>query len=257
MELVAEVEGEVKVIVPERVLDAGKECGHLIGPGRRPRRRGCGQHLGHPFGDGTGCGEGDLRLFLDDRHDNPSSPRRCATNRRRGYQAIPDEAAESAEAAQTIGLFGTGDQPPPSRQRFQLPRPRRGPRHRRGHHGADPRACDPARMARRLDLQRSAGPHPGDRPRRSRAQAVPLPRALAAAGGAAQVRLDAGVRRDAAEAAPRGEEGPGARRDAARAGAGLRRSDCSTSASSGSEERSTPRKTRATGWRRSCASTSR
>ena len=65
--------------------------------------------------------------------------------------------------------------------------------------------------------------HPGDRHRRSRAQAVPLPRALAAAPGGAQVRAGARVRRHAAAAAPRRHRRPAPPGDAARAGAGLRR----------------------------------
>ena len=92
----------------------------------------------------------------------------------------------------------------------------------RGDAGADPRAGDPARLEGGLDLPRPVRPHPGDRLRRSRAQAVPLPRALAAAAGGTEVRAGARVRRRAAEAAPRRHRRPAPPGDAARAGAGLR-----------------------------------
>ena len=72
----------------------------------------------------------------------------------------------------------------------------------------DPEPRDSAGLARGVDLQRPRRPHPGDRPRRSRAQAVPLPRALAPAGGAAQVRVHARIRREPSPLAAGGEEGP-------------------------------------------------
>ena len=116
-----------------------------------------------------------------------------------------------------------GNRPGPSRQGVRLPRRRRSAGRGRGDARADRRARDPARLAGGLGLPGPLRPHPGHRGRRRRPHAVPLPRALAAAGGGAQVRVDARVRRRAAQAATRRQEGPGPRGDAARACPGLRR----------------------------------
>ena len=84
----------------------------------------------------------------------------------------------------------------------------RGVDRRRGDAGADPAAGDPAGLEGSLDLPRPLRPHPGDRLRRSGPQAVPLPRALAAAAGGTEVRAGARVRPRAAEAAPRRHRRP-------------------------------------------------
>ena len=93
------------------------------------------------------------------------------------------------------------------------------------------RAGHPAGLDRRLDLPVAERPPPGDRPRRPRPQAVPLPRGAGSERrGHGQVRPDARVRRGAAahpaplrrgprDARPVAREGPGGRRPAAGADA--------------------------------------
>ncbi len=68
---------------------------------------------------------------------------------------------------------------------------------------ANPLARDSARVDRRLDLPESARPSPGDRPRRARPQAVPLPPALARGARRSEVRPPDRVR----EALPRHPRG--------------------------------------------------
>ena len=58
----------------------------------------------------------------------------------------------------------------------------------------DPRARHPAGVEGRLDLPPPQRPHPGDRGRRGRAQAVPLPPAVARRPRPGQVRRDGAVR---------------------------------------------------------------
>ena len=93
--------------------------------------------------------------------------------------------------------------------------------------GRDPRPADagphqgpgdPARLGGRLDLRRSAGPHPGHGHRRGGTPPVPVPRPVAGAAGPGQARPGAGVRgRPAAHprghrpapGRPRPDQGPG------------------------------------------------
>ena len=73
------------------------------------------------------------------------------------------------------------------------------------------RAGHPARLEGRLDLPPRGRAHPGDRHRRRRTQAVPLPPALARAARHREVRRHAGLRALAAEAAPARRGRPRAR----------------------------------------------
>ena len=66
---------------------------------------------------------------------------------------------------------------------------------------AHPRARDPAGVGGRVDLPLPGRPHPGDRRRRRRAQAVPLPPALARAPRHGEVRGHGRLRAHAARAA--------------------------------------------------------
>ena len=84
---------------------------------------------------------------------------------------------------------------------------------------ADPLARDSARLHRRVDRDRSARPPPGDGPRRARAQAVPLPPALARAARRRQVRADGRVQRGAAADPAPAASRPRAARPPAREGA--------------------------------------
>ena len=90
---------------------------------------------------------------------------------------------------------------------------RRARRRARGA-GADRRARDPARLGGRLDLPVPERAPPGDRHRRRRAQAVPLPRRLARAPRRAEVRRHGAVREGAAAAAPACRPRPRRLRDA-------------------------------------------
>ena len=93
-----------------------------------------------------------------------------------------------------VDLNGPGHQSPPARRRLGVLR--RGRREDRRPRDArpDPRAGRPARVDGRLDLPVPERPHPGGRRRRGRAQAVPLPPALARAARRDQVREDGRVR---------------------------------------------------------------
>src|SRR3954452_8560511 len=73
--------------------------------------------------------------------------------------------------------------------------------HRPGEARADRGARDPTGVARRMDLAATRGKAPGDRSRRSRADAVPLPRQLPRATGAGEVRQADPLRRAAARPA--------------------------------------------------------
>ena len=102
----------------------------------------------------------------------------------------------------------------------------------------------------RLDLPLPDRPHPGDRHRRRRPQAVPLPRALARAARPREVRRDGATSRARCPRCARRVA-----QDLAPAGCRASASSpapcaCSTAASSGSAPRTTPRRTRPTGSRR-------
>src|ERR671925_595781 len=114
--------------------------------------------------------------------------------------------AETPRAAtEKSGLLGARDPPEAAGQGLRVLR-----RGRQADHGAErpranPRAHDPARLGGGLDLPVSVRAYPGDRDRRGRTQAVPLPRPLARAARPREVRVDGGVRpRPAAPAAAGG-----------------------------------------------------
>ena len=125
-----------------------------------------------------------------------------------------------SRAPAALGLRRTGDSPDRRRSRFRLPRCRRRAHRRRGDAAADPRAGDPARLEAGLDLSRPRPPA-GDRDRRGRTQAVPVPRALAEAAGRAQVQGDARLRFLAAAATQWRDRRSAPTGDATRAGFGL------------------------------------
>ena len=108
-----------------------------------------------------------------------------------------------------------------------------------------PRPCagsgarHPAGLDRRLDLPLAERPSPGDRPRRARAQAVPLPPALADPARHRQVRPDARLRRSAAGDPQAVRRGPRPTRAAAREGARGRRPAARARRSSASATTST------------------
>ena len=159
--------------------------------------------------------------------------------------------------AETVRLRRRGDLPAPPRSRLRLPRRRRRAGRRRAGAGADSRPGDPAGLGRRLDLRPAQRAHPGDRDRRRRAQAVPLPR-RAGSGGPRQRKFE---RCGASPPPCRGCVARSAATSSAtgmppRAGAGLRRPPA--------RPRLLPHRRRgvrrgeraATGWRRCAASTS-
>ena len=98
-------------------------------------------------------------------------------------------------------LLRPRDPPPALRPGLRLLRRRRRPDRRSGGAAAHRRARDPARLGRRVDLPLSARAPAGDRHRRRRAQAVPLPRRLARAARHREVRDDGALRARAAAAA--------------------------------------------------------
>ena len=106
---------------------------------------------------------------------------------------------------------GTGISPRQARARLPLPRRRRRARARRRGARAHPRAGHPAGVEGRVDLPVPRRPHPGDRHRRGRAQAVPLPPALARAARHREVRRHGGLRPHAAAAARARRRRPRAR----------------------------------------------
>ena len=81
--------------------------------------------------------------------------------------------------------------------------------------GAHPRARHPARVGGRVDLPVPRRPHPGDRHRRARPQAVPLPPEVARVARPREVRGHGRVRARAADAARARRRRPGARRPVA------------------------------------------
>ena len=117
---------------------------------------------------------------------------------------------------------------------------------------ADPRARDPAGVEGRLDLPPGQRAHPGDRDRRRRAQAVPLPPEVARAPRPREVRRDARLRRRAAEAAPQRRRRPRPPRAGARPRCSPAPRACSTSGSFASAASATRTRTRPSGSRR-CA----
>ena len=125
-----------------------------------------------------------------------------------------------------------------------------------GDRPAHPRARDPARVDRRLDLPGSDGSPAGDRHRRRRTASVPVPRALARSQGRREVRSDAHVRAPVATGARTRGLGPGATWPPSGEGARGCGSGCWTSRCSASG----PSRTHATMgrsvWRRSGATTS-
>ena len=192
-------------------------------------------------------GEEDGREELAARaaigYEKPSSH----GHRRRPH---PPFAAPAALEPERAGLHAAA-----LRQGLHVPR--RGGRadHRQRARRADRRARHPARLAGRLDLARPVRPHPGDRDRRPRAQAVPLPPALARAPRPGEVR---GHDRLRAAPCPRCARSSSTTSRSAT----CRASRCSpapracwTAASSGSARRSTRSPTRPTAWRRSASAT--
>ena len=108
-------------------------------------------------------------------------------------------------------------------QGLHLPRRRRRAGHRARGPRADRRARHPAGLEGRLDLPGRARAPAGDRDRRRRPQAVPLPPAVAHAARLREVRRDDPLRRRAAEAArARRRAADRHRRAHPRARAGLR-----------------------------------
>ena len=112
---------------------------------------------------------------------------------------------------------------------------------------ADPVARHSAGLHRRLDLPPSQRAHPGDRSRRARPEAVPLPPAVAGGPRRDQVRPDARVQRGAPGHPRAGRERPRPPRPAAREGARRPSSGCSSAPGSGSATTSTPRRTARSG----------
>ena len=108
------------------------------------------------------------------------------------------------------------------RPRLQLRRTGRPTAPRPGDAGPDPEPRDPAGVHRRLDLPHPQRPHPGHRPGRARAEAVPLPPAVARGPRRDQVRPDAGLQRGAAAAPRSGSRRTWPARAAAGEGAGHR-----------------------------------
>ena len=136
--------------------------------------------------------------------------------------AIVSDSIQSARRAglRYIGAPRDGHQSPPIRPRVLVPRRRRPPRDRSRHAPAHPRAGDPAGVDGRVDLPVAQRSRAGLRPRRARAQAVPLSRPLARDARREQVRAHAGLRSRAAAHSRAGRARPGPARLAAREGPG-------------------------------------
>ena len=149
-------------------------------------------------------------------------------------------------------LLRPGHRAPAPRARLPLPRratasPSTTPRSSRRIH----ELVDPAGVGGRVDLPVPGRPHPGHRHRRGRAQAVPLPPALARAARHGEVRRHGRLRPHAAAAARARRRRPrrAATSSPTTASARAPRA-CSTAASSASAARTTRCATRATAWRR-------
>ena len=152
-----------------------------------------------------------------------------AGTRRQAQDAAPRAGKHPAGMPPAIRLRRSDTTEPgiraaPPRPRLRVPRPRRDEGRRPRGAPAHQRARHPAGVEGRLDLPVPRRPHPGDRHRRPRAQAVPLPPEVAPAARPGEVRRHAALRPRAAGAA-RGSSTSelGGERDVARAGAGLRR----------------------------------
>ena len=135
---------------------------------------------------------------------------------------LPTEGPEAAKAA---GLRYTTDAIPGIRRQkrrggFTFVGPDGKPITDKGEIARIKALADPAGLHRRLDLPARERPPAGDRPRRPRPQAVPLPQALARGPRREQVRPHDRVRESAAGDPRGGRARPRALRHAAREGAG-------------------------------------
>ena len=120
-------------------------------------------------------------------------------------QALVSDPADSARLAglRYVGVPQDRHRAPALRPRVFIPRRRQSPRDRSRHAPAHPRAGDSAGVDGRVDLRRARRAHPGRRPRRARAQAVSLPRALARDARRDEVHAHARLRPRAADASAR------------------------------------------------------
>ena len=197
--------------------------------------------------EGAGQGQGQARRLAQEgaKQELAARPRRVRPPRCGRHDRHPQPAPAPRR------LHRPGHRAPAPRTRFPLPRRRRRARRRRRGPAAHRRARHPAGVGGRVDLPLPGRPHPGDRRRCGRTQAVPLPPALARAPRHGEVRGHGRLRPHAAPAAQ-------ARRRRARARATSSATTacarapcaCSTAASSASAARTTPCATRATAWRR-------
>src|SRR5437764_2641272 len=132
--------------------------------------------------------------FVDQTHSRLLSSNRFTATRTPPATHAKPWVAVSRHAPAPIGLLGARPAPRPPRPRVLIPRRAGRAPHRPGDARPDSRAGHPPGLAGRMDLQRSPGPSPGDRDRRGRTQAVPLPRRLAGAPGPGEVRACPAVR---------------------------------------------------------------
>ena len=167
---------------------------------------------------------------LDDGRGSERDGQRGPTRRRARGGGQSGEGRRRRRHAARPGLgqrSGARHPSHPRRRRLRVRRPRRQAAAQGGRAAAHPRPRDPAGLRGRLDLRARERPHPGDRTRRARAQAVPLSPRLATRQGRRQVRAHARVRRGAAadqEARRRRPRGAGRHEAAPRHGAGDDRS---------------------------------